>query len=128
MRWLLALALWSSLAHAEGKLAPLRVDEATLDKAYRHARSRRNLGIGLAIPGVTSTLLGIVLIAYGTNQEPYIYSEIAELVSGGIIAGVGLAVGIPGVVLWTQGQDEMDVIKWRRRQLQLTLNGAVFRF
>jgi hypothetical protein len=128
MRWLCALVLWSSLAHAEGQLAPLRFDEKALDKAYRRAQSRRNIGISLAIPGVTSTLIGIVLIAYAANQEPYIYSQIAEYVSGGIVAGVGLAVGIPGVVLWSTGQDEMDAIKWRREQLKLTLNGAVFRF
>jgi hypothetical protein len=128
MRWLLVLALWSSPAHAEGQLAPLRVDEATLDAAYRHARARRNLGIGLSIPAVTSTVLGIVLIAYATNQEPNIYSEVAEAVSGAIVGGVGIAVGIPGVILWTNGQNDMDAVKWRREQLKLTLNGAVFTF
>jgi hypothetical protein len=129
MRLALAFLVWSSLAEAQSQtLAPLNVGEATFDKAYLRARSRRNIGIGLAIPGVTSTLLGIVLIAYGANQEPYLYSEIAELVSGAITAGVGLAVGIPGVVLWSTGQDEMDVIKWRRQQLKLTLNGAALTF
>jgi hypothetical protein len=129
MKWLLALLLWTSVARAETEtLAPLRVDEASLDKAYRKARNKRNVGISLAIPGVASTLLGVVLIAYGANQEPYLYSEIAELVSGAITSAVGLAVGIPGVVLWSNGQDEMDVVKWRRQQLKLTLNGAIVTF
>jgi hypothetical protein len=128
MKWLLLLLLWSSPVRAEGQLAPLRFDEATLDNAYRRAQFRRNTGIGLAIPGVTSTLLGIILIAYAANQEPYIYSQTAEYASGGIIAGVGLLVGIPGVVLWTTGQDAMDAVKWRRQQLKLSLNGAVLTF
>jgi len=85
------------------------------------------LGALLATVGLGGLVNGF-LIAYGTNQEPYLYSEIAELVSGAITAGVGLAVGIPGVVLWSTGQDEMDVIKWRRQQLKLTLNGAIFTF
>jgi hypothetical protein len=128
MKWALLLLLWSTPLRAESPLAPLRVDEETLDKAYRRARARRNIGISLAIPGVASTLLGIVLIAYGSNQEPNINSEIAEIVSGAITGGIGIAVGIPGVVLWSNGQDEMDVVRWRRQQLKLTLNGALFTF
>jgi hypothetical protein len=128
MKWLLLLLLWSSPVRAEGQLAPLRFDEATLDKAYRRAQFRRNTGIGLAIPGVTLTLLGIVLIAYAVNQEPNLYSRVDEGVAGAILAGAGLAFSIPGVVLWTKGQDEMDAVKWRRQQLKLSLNGAVVTF
>jgi hypothetical protein len=129
MKWLLALVLLTSLARAQSEaLAPLRVDEVSLDRAYRRARAKRNIGIGLAVPGVASTLLGILVICYGAQQDPNLFSKGVEIVSGALTAGIGIAVGIPGVVLWSNGQDEMDVVKWRRAQLKLTLNGAVITF
>ena len=97
--------------------APARIDAPALDRAYRRARTKRNIGIALAVPGVASTILGVVLIAYGANQEPHVYAEVAEITSGAIVLGAGLLIGIPGVVLWTTGQDDMDVVKWRRQQL-----------
>jgi hypothetical protein len=121
----------SSLAQAQSRpeaLAPLRVDQVTLENAYRKARTKRNIGIALAVPGVASTLLGIVIIAYGANQEPFINNEIGEIVGGSITAAVGLAVGIPGVVLWSQGQDDMDVVKWRRQQMKVMLRPSLTGF
>jgi hypothetical protein len=117
----LALALLlSSVARAESRpeaLAPLRVDQVTLDRAMRRARAKRNVGIALAVPGVASTVLGLVLISYASLQEPNLNAEVGEYVAGGLTGLVGLALGIPGCVLWTTGQDEMDVVKWRRKQL-----------
>ena len=127
--FLLLLMLSSLPARGQTRaeaMAPLRLDQATLEKAYRRARAKRNIGIALAIPGVASTLLGVVLISYGANQEPYINAEIGEIVGGSITAAVGLAVGIPGVVLWTAGQDEMDVVKWRRQQMKVSLLTITF--
>jgi hypothetical protein len=125
MRLSLALLIWSSLAQAQSRpeaLAPLRVDQGTLENAYKKARAKRNIGIALAVPGVASTVLGIIIITYGATQEPYINAQIGEIVGGSIVSAVGMAVGIPGVVLWSQGQDEMDVVKWRRQQMKVMLH------
>ena len=127
MRTLLLLLMLSSVARAKpDTLAPLRIDDVSLEKAYKKARNKRNIGIALAVPGVASSLLGIVLIAYGANQEPYINAEIGEIVGGAITLAAGLSVGIPGVVLWSNGQDEMDMVKWRKQQMKVTLFKITF--
>jgi len=95
-------------------------------KAYKKSRNKRNIGIAFAVPAVASSLLGIVLIAYGANQEPYINAEIGEIVGGAITLAAGLSVGIPGVVLWSNGQDEMDMAKWRKQQMKVTLLKITF--
>lgn len=123
--WLLTLALFSSLtaatpARAQDKpddtMSPARVDPRALDRAYRRAQARRNVGIGLAGPGVALTILGSVLIVYGAN-DPHLFGGGAEVASGSVSGGVGLAIAIPGVVLWILGQDDMDVATWRKNQL-----------
>jgi hypothetical protein len=127
MRTLLLLLMLSSVAQAKSEaLAPLRIDEVSLAKAYKKSRNKRNIGIALAVPAVASSLLGIVLIAYGANQEPYINAEIGEIVGGAITLAAGLSVGIPGVVLWSNGQDEMDMAKWRKQQMKVTLLKIAF--
>lgn len=84
--------------------------------AYKSAKSRRDLGIGLAVPGVALSVLGGVLIGFGT-QDPNLFSELNEII-GGVITGVGgLVIGIPGVYFWSTGQDRMDAAVWRSRQL-----------
>ncbi len=118
--WLVALVLLSSApARAQDKpddeLSPARVDPKALDRAYRRAQARRNVGIGLAGPGVALSILGGVLIVYGAN-DPHLFGGGAEVAAGSVSSGLGLAIGIPGVVLWILGQDDMDVATWRRRQ------------
>ena len=100
------------------QIMPLRIDAVTLDKAYKQARLKRNVGISLAVPGVASTLLGCVLVAYAETQERHaIFSQYAEILSGSLLMVAGTAVGIPGIVLWMRGQDDMDTVKWRRAQM-----------
>lgn len=115
------LVLTTPAAQAAGRepdapFAPLKLDPAELARTYRRAAWRRNVGIGLSVPGVALTILGCVLIGYGANDP--------HLASGGVELAIGLAVGVPGVllatpgvVLWIMGQDAMDVASWRRAQL-----------
>jgi cytochrome c biogenesis protein CcdA len=115
-----AVACSSSAARAENNpdaFAPHRLDLATLDKSYRRALARRNAGISLAIPGVALNILGTVLFAYGATSGQPLLQEGIQIVAGVIVAVVGLAIAVPGVVLWILGQDSMDVLSWRRRQL-----------
>jgi hypothetical protein len=124
---LVALLAFASTAHAQNAgeaFAPLRIDALTLEKSYRRARNRRNVGIALTIPGVALTLLGLLLIAYGSsNQEPHINSEISELVAGSASALSGVLLSIPGITFWMRGQEDMDVVKWRRQQLEPLVSG-----
>jgi hypothetical protein len=120
-------------AHAQDRpeaLSPLRFDSVTLDQSYKRARRRRNLGIALAVPGVTVTLLGILLCSYASTEEPNTFAEIDENVAGAIIAVAGSALAIPGIYFWMTGQDDMDVVKWRRTQLAplISRNGIGFTF
>jgi hypothetical protein len=57
-----------------------------------------------------------VLIGYGANDRN-LFGGGAEIAAGSIAGGVGLALAIPGVVLWILGQDDMDVVTWRKLQL-----------
>ena len=122
MRWLVLIVALAAAApaHAQARpddpLAPLRLDPETLDRAYKKAKNRRNLGIGLAAPGVASIILGSVLIGYGSNDKN-LFAAGSEIASGSVLGGIGLALGIPGVVLWILGQDDMDVVNWRRHDL-----------
>ena len=101
---------------ADDSLAPARVDAALLDRSYKRAQATRNIGIGLAAPGVALTVLGSVLIGFGTNS-PNIFDQIDKIIAGVITGGAGLVIGIPGVYFWSSGQDDMDSVVWRRRQL-----------
>jgi hypothetical protein len=98
-------------------LAPARFDQALFERHMRHAKWRRNIGIGLTIPGITLLLLGGVAMGYGGRDLNY-YSGGIEIASGAISAAVGAVFLIPGVPLWLTGQDDMDVAHWRLRQLQ----------
>ena len=128
---LAAAALPARLAHADAKsatrllppppkaddsLAPARVDAALLDRSYKRARNTRNIGIGLAAPGVALSVLGGVLIGFGSTN-PNLFDQVDKIIAGVITCGAGLAIGIPGVYFWSTGQDDMDSVVWRRRQL-----------
>jgi hypothetical protein len=101
---------------ADDSQAPARVDAALLDRAYKKAQNTRNIGIGLAAPGVALTVLGGVLIGFGSTS-PNLFDQIDKIIAGVITAGAGLVIGIPGVYFWSTGQDDMDSVVWRRRQL-----------
>jgi hypothetical protein len=96
--------------------APARVDAAMLDRAYHRAQATRNIGIGLAGPGVALTILGAVVVGFGT-RDPNLFDQGSEIFAGAITAAAGFAIGIPGVYFWSTGQDDMDSVVWRRRQL-----------
>jgi hypothetical protein len=125
------VTLASSPARADNDpdaLAPHRLDPNTLERSYRHALARRNIGIAISIPGVALNILGTVLFAYGLtdSNNPNLLGQGLEIVTGAIIAIIGLAIAVPGVVLWITGQDSMDVLSWRRRQLtSITLRPVV---
>ena len=130
---LIALVAAAPVARAQDvgeAFAPLRFDAVTLEKSYRRARNRRNVGISLTIPGVALTLLGFLLIAYGSNEEPHINAEIGELVAGCSSGLVGVVLSIPGITFWMRGQEDMDVVKWRRQQLEplVSSRGLELRF
>ena len=124
MRLALSLALTVTLCVAPARaqtrpddpLSPLRIDPVQLDLAYKHAQARRNIGIGLAAPGVALTILGTVLLGYG-GQNKNLFGAGEEIAGGSVAAGVGLALSIPGVFLWILGQDDRDVATWRKKQI-----------
>jgi hypothetical protein len=101
---------------ADDSLAPARVDAALLDRSYKRAQNTRNLGIGLAAPGVALSILGGVLIGFGSTSIN-LFDQVDKIIAGVITSGAGLIIGIPGVYFWSTGQDDMDSVVWRRRQL-----------
>jgi hypothetical protein len=123
VRWLLVVVVLGLAGPARAQSrpdlpnAPLRFDPATLDRAYKKAQNRRNVGIGLSVPGVAFAILGSVLIGYGANDRNLLGGGY-EIASGSVVGGVGLALAIPGVVLWILGQDDMDVVTWRKQELR----------
>lgn len=113
----LALALPArAQSRPDAPLAPARFDASVLDAAHRRAKNRRNIGIGLAVPGVALLILSTTLIVHGANNTN-LFGAGEEIGAGTAAGTVGLALSIPGVVLWITGQDDMDVAIWRRRQL-----------
>jgi hypothetical protein len=96
--------------------APIKVDTDRLVRQYIKAEARRNVGIALAGVGVALAILGGVVIGYGALDQ-YQLAAGYELAGGIISSAVGVALAIPGVVLWVTGQDDMDVATWRRKQL-----------
>jgi hypothetical protein len=101
---------------ADDSLAPARVDAALLDRSYKRAQTTRNLGIGLAAPGVALSILGGVLIGFGSTSLN-LFDQVDKIIAGVITSGAGLVIGIPGVYFWSTGQDDMDSVVWRRRQI-----------
>ncbi len=101
---------------ADDTAAPARVDPALLDRAYKRAKYTRNIGVGLAAPGIALSILGGMLIGFGSTS-PNLFDQIDKIIAGVITCGAGLVIGIPGVYFWSTGQDDMDSVVWRRRQL-----------
>ncbi|MGZ3429307.1 MAG: hypothetical protein ACXVCV_21795, partial [Polyangia bacterium] len=83
---------------------------------YKRAQNTRNTGIGLAAPGVALSILGGVLIGFGSTSIN-LFDQVDKIIAGVITSGAGLVIGIPGVYFWSTGQDDMDSVVWRRRQL-----------
>lgn len=102
-------------ATPEASLSPLRLDSVDLDRIEHRALTRRNIGIGLAIPGVTLVVLGAVLMAFGSSQPTTkLNSAAIEIATGAVSTAVGAVFTIPGAVLWVGGQDSLDRAAWRR--------------
>ncbi|MEO6952441.1 MAG: hypothetical protein ABI321_11555 [Polyangia bacterium] len=101
----------------EASLSPLRLDSVDLDRIEHRARTRRNIGIGLAIPGVTMIVLGAVLMGFGGGQPTTKLNNAAiEIATGAVSSAVGLVFTIPGALLWVGGQDSLDTAAWRRKR------------
>jgi len=121
MRFIAVLVCLSALpARAQSRpddaLAPARVDTDQLIRRYIKAETRRNAGIALAGAGVALAILGGVVIGYGAYDQQNLSAGI-ELGAGIISGAFGIALAIPGIILWSTGQDDMDVATWRRKQL-----------
>jgi hypothetical protein len=102
----------------DDSLAPARVDPALLDRSYERAQTTRNVGVALAAPGIALTVLGGVLIGFGATRDSHaIFDQLDKYLAGAITDVVGVVIGIPGVYYWSTGQDDMDSVVWRRRQL-----------
>lgn len=110
----------------DAKLSPVRLDPAVLDRAGRRALWKRNLGIGLTVPGMTMLTLGGVTSVYGA-VDTNLFGGGTSIAVGAIVSGLGLAFALPGIVLWILAQDEMDVVTWRRKQLtSVSAGGSAF--
>ncbi|HWE30166.1 MAG TPA: hypothetical protein VHB97_19300 [Polyangia bacterium] len=96
--------------------APARVDPTQLDRAYHRARTARNVGLSLAAPGVALSILGGVVLIF-TSRSQQIFTQSSQIIGGTIALAGGLALAVPGIYFWTTGQDDMDTVVWRRRQL-----------
>src|SRR4029079_15622697 len=95
-------------ARPEASLSPLRLQPSDISRIDRRAGWRRNVGIGLSIPGVTLLVLGGVLIGVGvrevTSTSPRLVAGGSEIAAGSVSAGIGLIFTIPGALLWIGGQ------------------------
>ncbi len=94
---------------------PMHFALGDLRQQYKAAQKRRNVGLVLAAPGVAMCVLGSVLIGYG-NFDQNLISGATRITSGVVVDAIGLAITIPGLVLWIQGQERMDKSVWRWRQ------------
>jgi hypothetical protein len=107
----------SPLQSPEASLSPLHLHEVDLVRVERRARWKRNVGIGLALPGVVLVVLGSVLVGAGLKNT-HLVTGADEIAAGAVGGGIGVLFTIPGVVLWVKGQDDLDVAGWRRRRME----------
>jgi hypothetical protein len=111
-------------ARPEASLSPLKLELSDLDRVERTARVRRNAGIGLTVPGVTLLIVGAVLIGIGVrdieSQDSRFVTAATEIATGSISAAAGLVFTVPGALLWLGGQDDLDLVKWRRARMSGT--------
>src|SRR5260370_37476908 len=110
-----------TLPTLDDSLAPVRMDPALLDRAYRTAQLKRDLGIAVAAPGVALSVIGSLLIGLAA-PNPNLLDGGREFANGIISCAVGVVLSAPGTALWIIGQDEMDLAVWRKKQL-LELGG-----
>lgn len=108
-------------ASPEASLSPLRLDAGDLSRIEQRAQRRRNLGIGLAVPGVVFLVLGSVLIGAGA-RDSRLAAGAVEIATGAVSAGLGLIFTTPGALLWVGGQDGLDAAAWRRSRIGGGLN------
>jgi hypothetical protein len=106
----------SPMRAPEASLSPLRLDARDLLPVERRARYRRNVGIGLAVPGVSLVVIGAVLIGAGARDSRLVAGA-AEIAGGAVATGLGVVFTVPGALLWIGGQDDLDLVAWRRRRL-----------
>ena len=104
---------------ADDTQAPARVDPVQLDRASKRAKLTRNIGLGLGLGGIALSVAGAVLIGSGATS-PFVFDEIDRIIAGVTCAGVGLVIGVPGIYFWAAGQDDMDSVVWRRRQMLIS--------
>jgi len=96
-------------------LSPLRLLPSDLDRIEHRARVRRNVGIGLTVPGVAMLVLGGVLMGTGVHNTR-LAAGADEIDAGVVLLGAGVLFTIPGAYLWIEGQDSIDTTKWRRQR------------
>lgn len=99
----------------DGTRAPFDFSMTTLERSYRRAKISRNVGLALAVPGVTFTVLGGVFFGHlisGVGGD-----SLADIIGGSTCVTAGVAMAIPGIIIWVVGQDKMDVASWRKAQL-----------
>jgi hypothetical protein len=108
----------SPLQSPEASLSPLHFRETDIARIERRARWKRNIGIGLTVPGVALVVLGTVLVGAGLKNMNLVAGA-SEIAAGAIGGAGGVLLTIPGAVLWVKGQDDLDVAAWRRRRMEV---------
>jgi hypothetical protein len=111
----------SPLQSPEASLSPLHLHEVDLVRVERRARLKRNIGIGLTIPGVVLVVLGSVLAGAGIKSlidGTHLVTAGKQIAAGAAGGAIGVVLTIPGAVLWVKGQDDLDVAAWRRRRME----------
>jgi hypothetical protein len=131
MRVVAALLLVASFAHAdptpkpppvsplkatpEASLSPLKLSSGDLDRIEHRARTRRAVGIGLAVPGIALLVLGAVVIGIGSH-DTRVGAAAIEIATGAVGTASGAVLTLPGAYLWVSGQDGIDTVAWRRQR------------
>jgi hypothetical protein len=108
----------SPLQSPEASLSPLHFRETDMVRVERRARWKRNIGIGLAVPGVVLVVLGTVLVGAG-DKNTHLVAGSSEIAAGAVGGAIGVLLTIPGAVLWVMGQDDLDIAAWRRRRMEV---------
>jgi hypothetical protein len=107
----LALAAPPALTPASA-VSPPAVEVEERAQRYRQARFRRNLGIGLAVPGIILASAGIATfltgVATGDLGSDCAHCYGVEILIGSPLLAVGVALLVPGGVLWGIGQRDVE--------------------
>jgi hypothetical protein len=85
---------------------------AERERLLHQATFRRNLGIGLAVPGIALTVAGILTFVGGAVtgdiDTSNVHTNGITIVVGSPLLAVGVALLVPGGILWGIGQQDMD--------------------